>query len=272
MNQNLKAITPNVYLLDQNFFMPQLNRNRRIWVYLPSSYHQTQERYGVLYMQDGQNLFQTHTSAFGDWGIDKTLTKLENKGNKNIIVVGIDNGGEHRANEYAPWNRPKLGGGEGLHYSQFVAHTLKNYIDEHFRTKPEREHTGIGGSSMGGLISFYAGLKYPEIFSQLAILSPSFWFNRQIFEWVKEHPKRYETTICMIGSRTESYAMERDMTNMYWTLRNIGYRPDELAFQVRNKGKHNERFWAKEFSYIYQTLFKENMRAKTADKLPIIYG
>lgn len=271
MNQNLKAITPNVYLLDQDFFMPQLNRHRRIWVYLPTDYHQTSKRYGVLYMQDGQNLFQTNTSAFGEWGIDKTINKLEKKGHESAIVVGIDNGGEHRANEYAPWNRPKFGGGEGLHYAQFVAHTLKRYIDEHFRTKPEREHTGIGGSSMGGLISFYAGLKYPEVFSKLAILSPSFWFNRQIFEWTAQQPKRYATTICMVGSRTESSSMERDMSNMYWTLRNIGYNTEELVFELRNKGRHNEKFWSREFPTIYQTLFKEIPKLKVNNQ-PVIYG
>ena len=259
MNQNLKPVAPNVYLLEQDFYMPQLHRNRRIWIYLPSEYYHTQNRYEVLYMQDGQNLFQTNTSAFGEWGIDRTLHKLETKGNQGIIVVGIDNGGQHRANEYAPWNRAKLGGGEGLHYSQFIAHTLKNYIDEHFRTKPEREFTAIGGSSMGGLISFYTGLKYSEVFSKLAILSPSFWFNRQIFDWIKQQPKSYHATICMVGSRTESYGMERDISNMYWILRNMGYDEMELAFQIRNKGKHNEKFWGREFSFVFQSLFKDNM-------------
>ncbi len=255
---NFSTASANVHLLNQDFFIPQLNRYRRIWIYLPLDYAHTDHRYPVLYMQDGQNLFDARTSSFGEWGIDKTLNKLQNKGEKGIIVVGIDNGGEHRANEYAPWARPKFGGGEGLHYAQFVAHTIKPYIDNHFRTRPEREFVGIGGSSMGGLISFYTGLHYPEVFSQLAILSPSFWFNRQIFDWVAKQTKKYPMKICMVGSRMESYTMERDMTNMYWTLRNIGYSEEELAFAIRNKGKHNEKFWGKEFSFIHKSLFEQD--------------
>ena len=265
MNHYLNTVTGNVHLLQQDFFMPQLNRHRRIWIYLPTNYHQTNDRYAVMYMQDGQNLFATNTSAFGEWGIDKTLNKLQAKEHEGIIVVGIDNGGEHRIGEYAPWSRPKFGGGQGLHYAQFVAHTLKNYVDEHFRTKPEREFTGIGGSSMGGLISFYTGLHYPNVFSKLAVLSPSFWFNRQIFEWAAKQPKQFRTEICMIGSRTESLAMERDLKDMYWTLRNANYSEEELSFFVRDRGKHNEKFWAKEFAIAYQTLFKENIAKKVAN-------
>jgi len=208
-------------------------------------------------MQDGQNLFGTNTSAFGDWGIDSTLDKRK----EDIIIVGIDNGGEHRVSEYAAWNRQKFGGGQGLQYAQFLVHTLKPYIDEHFRTKSEREATGIGGSSMGGLISLYTGVLFPEIFSKLAILSPSLWFNKQIFEWLAQQSKQLETKICMVGSRAESYGMERDMTAMYWTLRNAGYTEEELSFFVRDKGKHNERFWAKEFEIVYKTLFKQKTKA-----------
>ncbi len=263
MNQNFNTTMGQVHLLNQDFFMPQLNRHRRIWVYLPTDYHQyTEKRYPVLYMQDGQNLFDTRTSSFGEWGVDKTLDKLQSKGNEGIIVVGIDNGGHHRANEYAPWARAKFGGGEGLDYAQFVGYTLKKYIDEHFRTQPQREFTGIGGSSMGGLISFYAGLRYPEVFSKLAIFSPSFWFNKQIFDWAGKQEKRFPMEICMVGSRIESNGMERDMTTMYWTLRNLGYAPEELSFVVRDKGKHNEKFWGREFSFIFQTLFEEKSKQK----------
>jgi predicted alpha/beta superfamily hydrolase len=258
MNHYSEVSVGNVHLLDQDFFMPQLGRHRRIWVYLPTDYHHTSKRYAVMYMQDGQNLFDTNTSAFGDWGIDKTLNKHQAKNKEGIIVVGIDNGGEHRMNEYAPWSRPRFGGGQGLPYAQFVAHTLKNYIDEHFRTKPEREFTGIGGSSMGGLISFYTGLHYADVFSKLAILSPSFWFNRQIFEWVAKQPKQFPMNVYMIGSRTESPVMERDLKDMYWTLRNVGYSEEELSFAVRDRGRHNEKFWAKEFGIAYQTLFNGN--------------
>lgn len=256
MNHHLNTTTGNVHLLHHHFFMPQLNRHRRIWIYLPEGYQHTEKHYPVLYMQDGQNLFDTHTSAFGDWGVDKTL----NKKKEEIIVVGIDNGSEHRVGEYSPWSRAKLGGGEGQQYAHFLANTLKPYIDTHFRTKPERASTGIGGSSMGGLISLYTGLLFPQIFSKLVVLSPSLWFNKQIFEWVAQRPKVVDSNICMIGSRTESYGMERDMVTMYGALRNAGYADEELSFLVRSRGKHNEKFWAKEFEVAYKILFKQRIK------------
>ncbi|HNQ27702.1 MAG TPA: alpha/beta hydrolase-fold protein, partial [Aquaticitalea sp.] len=158
--------TSNVQILDNSFFMPQLNRNRKIWIYLPLDYFTTTKTYPVLYMQDGQNLFDAATSFAGEWEVDETLNQLYSEGDYGAIVVGIDNGGGERLNEYSPWNNPSYGGGQGDLYMDFMVETLKPYIDANFRTKPQPQYNALIGSSMGALISTYGSVKFPEQFAK----------------------------------------------------------------------------------------------------------
>ncbi len=122
-----------VSILDSTFNIPQLNRTRRIWIYLPNDYGTTKKRFPVLYMHDGQNLFDEATSGFGEWGVDECLDSLFRQGKKECIVIGIDNGAK-RMNEYNPYEFKPYGNGEGDKYVDFLANTLKPYIDKNFRT------------------------------------------------------------------------------------------------------------------------------------------
>src|SRR5512139_2503958 len=133
---------------------PQLGNTRDIHVYLPPSYRASGRHYPVVYMHDGQNLFDPETSFSGEWGVDETLERLGPEG-VETIVVAIPNMGGARCDEYSPWTDPRAGGGRGDAYLAFIVETLKPRIDLKFRTRREREHTGIMGSSMGGLISLY---------------------------------------------------------------------------------------------------------------------
>jgi predicted alpha/beta superfamily hydrolase len=167
--------SPNVKVIDTAFFIPQLKRYRRIWVYLPPNYRIGKKRYPVLYMQDGQNLFDNATSYSGEWGVDEYLDSIFNLGRKEIIVVGIDNGLLKRMNEYNPYSFQQFGEGEGDKYVDFLVKTLKPFVDKHYKTLPGKKNTYIAGSSMGGLISLYAVLKYPSVFGGAGIFSPAFW-------------------------------------------------------------------------------------------------
>ncbi|MBZ0301052.1 MAG: alpha/beta hydrolase [Anaerolineae bacterium] len=164
-------------------YSPQLDNARSILVYLPSGYEPGEDRYPVLYMHDGQNLFDAYTSFAGEWHVDETLLRLETEGIK-AIVVGIPNGGSERVNEYSPFRDPRHGGGKGDRYLDFLADTLKPRIDADFRTLPGRDHTGLMGSSMGGLISLYGYFYRPETFGFAGAMSPAFWFaQRAIFPY-----------------------------------------------------------------------------------------
>jgi len=152
---------------------------RLCWVYLPPGYDQDDRRYPVLYMQDGQNLFDEEHSYAGEWQLDETLERMISSGElPAVIVVGIENGGAARMQEYGPWHDARWNeGGGGDSYLRAVADTLKPAIDAKYRTLSEPKHTYMAGSSLGGLISAYAGFEYASVFGGgIAAVSPSYWW------------------------------------------------------------------------------------------------
>ena len=193
----------NVQIISKEFEIPQLNRKRRIWVYLPPNYKISKESFPVIYMHDGQNLFDKKTSFSGEWNVDETLNKLFREKNLQLIVVGIDNGGKKRLDEYSPWKNNKYGGGEGDAYLDFITKTLKPYVDKSYRTKKDKNNTGIIGSSMGGLISHYAAFKYPNVFGKVGVFSPAFWFAPEIVEFSKKKGKLNNTKMYFLAGAKE---------------------------------------------------------------------
>ncbi|HMX39210.1 MAG TPA: alpha/beta hydrolase-fold protein [Saprospiraceae bacterium] len=254
---------PNVSILSSQFNMPQLNRKRRIWLYLPPDYGSSTKKYPVLYMHDGQNLFDSKTAAFGtEWKVDESLNTLHQQGDYGCIVVAIDNGGADRISEYSPWVNPQYGGGQGDEYMDFIIKTLKPHIDSNYRTLPGRLTTGIMGSSLGGLISFYGSVEYQEVFGKAGGFSPSFWFARQAEkDLVLANGHQAPIRIYLMAGTDEegdgnasNYVVE-DMQNIYNTLLSKGFTTGEMNFQTRSDGQHAEWFWAREFPDAYKWLF-----------------
>lgn len=248
----------NVHIIDTAFYIPQLDQFRRIWIYLPPDYEQSDAHYPVIYMHDGQNLFDDLTSYAGEWGVDETLNEMFNNGFNGIIVVGIDNGSEERLNEYSPWQRPDGNGGAGDKYAAFLVETLKPEIDKHFRTRPQREFTGIGGSSMGGLISLYTTLKYPDVFSRSLVFSPAFWFADESYEFAKEMKFDQDFRFHFLaGGKEYGEPSVPDKTQqMIDILRANGMAKHQYRFVVDPEGKHNEAFWREHFAEAMKFLFE----------------
>jgi predicted alpha/beta superfamily hydrolase len=223
---------------------PQLGIVRDIRVYLPPSYTAGTARYPVLYMHDGQNLFDEATAYAGDWGVDETMEALAGEGFE-AIVVGIPNMGPDRLDEYSPFVDGEHGGGRGEDYLAFVVHTLKPYIDASFRTLPEREQTGMLGSSLGGLISLYAFFRYPEVFGFAGAMSPAFWFaDRAIFPFVEEAETDGGRLYLDIGT-AEGEDTLTDTRRMAELLEAKGYQPGDQLRYVEDEGAgHNEAAWA----------------------------
>ena len=191
---------PIIEVIEQDYEIPQLGVKRKISALLPADYHDTDKVYPVLYLQDGQNLFNPH-APFGDWGIDHSLTGLAEQGMTDIIIIAIDHGEEERIYEYSPYYNPLFGEGKGKQYVSFLTDTLVPYINEHFRVSTRRHDTGIGGSSMGGLISLYAGgmeskQHIPNIKRLDEIMAPK--FNDLTFA-------RYKCSIYEQGQHGEFY-------------------------------------------------------------------
>ena len=247
----------NVHLISDSFLIPELKRTRKIWIYLPPDYETGKKKYPVIYMQDGQNLFDNSTSFSGEWEIDETSNKLFSKGDSAAIVVGIDNGGNHRIDDYSPWKNPNYGGGEGDLYAGFLAKTLKPYIDKNYRTLQNAKNTALIGSSMGGLISFYTGLKYPEKFRKLGIFSPSFWFaEADLKSFIQKNSKNFKKTqILFLAGTKESENMTKDIDEVIMLLKKK-IPEANLKTQFDPHGKHSESYWAKEFPKAYRWLFR----------------
>lgn len=245
----------NVKIVSTDFNMPQLNRTRRIWMYFPPDYETSGIRYPVLYMHDGQNLFDATTSFSGEWAVDETLNNLASQGKRVPIVVGIDNGGGDRIGEYTPFKNTQYGGGDGEKYLQFIVETLKPYIDQHYRTLPGRETTGILGSSLGGLISHYGSLAYQETFSKAGLFSPSYWFSDSVWKFTHDAGKRKDMKFYQLCGTNESSSMVAEMQRMNDSLVKIGYDQANVFNKVVTGGQHNETLWREAFGDAYLWLF-----------------
>ena len=254
--------------------IPQLgNRQRTIRVYVPPGYANGRGSFPVLYFQDAQSLFTP--GMFGDWLVDETVDRLVAGGRfAGVIIVAIDNS-EHRWNEYGPWTNRRMfdwvdstwsratEGGEGTAYLAFITNTLKPEIDRRYRTLHDREHTGIGGSSMGGIISLHAGLTRPDVFSKVMAMSPAVWFGESGGAWlqsnemlgfVRRHtlPKNVRFYVD-IGTNERSRNTDPTVVD---ALRSGGVPDSRLRFVVDTGAVHNEAPWAKRFEGAVRWLYR----------------
>lgn len=243
------SASENVSIMDSAFFMSELDRTRKIWLYLPPDYSSSKKSYPVLYMHDGQNLFDEATSYSGEWGVDEFLDSIFLKGKKEVIVVGIENGPK-RMSEYNPWEFKNFGKGEGDKYVDFLVKNLKPYIDKHYRTFSNKKNTFIAGSSMGGLISLYAVLKYPTVFGGAGIFSPAFWTASGIDSAVIARSKKMNSKLFFYAGGKEGDAMVPDMKRIEKEIRENSVSPVKEIIDPQQK--HNETAWRKYFPGFYK--------------------
>lgn len=242
-------------------FIPQLNRSRTVWVYLPDNYKQMGEPCPVIYMQDGQNLFYDKLTAYGmSWHVDKTLDALYKHTGRGVIVVGVESNDKHRFSEYSPWicsvssgnvraiaksgNR----GGEGKKYAEFFAKTLKPAIDAKYNTDKDRNATAVIGSSMGGFISCYLGLTYQRIYETMGLFSTATYFNQASFNrFLKKTPQTLPQHALVYCGGNEGEVIKDNAfvsecsVKLYKALASRSGVVAELL--VNSEMKHNENAW-----------------------------
>jgi predicted alpha/beta superfamily hydrolase len=235
---------------------PQLDNHRDVLVYLPASYEEGERRYPVIYMHDGQNLFDDRTAFAGAWRVDHALEDASRKG-LEAIVVALPNTGAERLNEYSPFTDAKHGGGKGEAYMRFIVDTVKGRIDERFRTVPDRNSTGIAGSSMGGLISLYGFFQHPTVFGFCGVMSPALWFaDGRIFDFVEESPF-VPGRIYMDCGTSEGARELMDVRRACALLHGKGYQTGrELLCVVEPGAAHNEKAWAARLHRKFQFLLR----------------
>lgn len=232
---------------------PQLKTSKKIWVYLPKNYAHSNKKYPVLYMHDAQNVFDEKTSYAGEWNVDETLDNI----NAQLIVIAVEHGGENRINELTPYKNEKYGGGNADNYLDFIVNTLKPEVDKRYRTKHNARNTAIMGSSLGGLVSFYATLKYPEVFGKAGCFSPSFWINRDSIYKLMDNTKNYKTKVYFLcGDNEGDPDMIKDLNAMEYKINSKRCECKKLNKKnIVKGGQHNEKLWREGFKNAYLWLF-----------------
>ena len=237
-----------VSLMDSAFAMRALDRKRKIWVYLPPGYKESKKNYPVIYMHDGQNLFDESQAEFGEWGIDEILDSLTLAGKPSAIIIGIENGPK-RLNEYNPYFFERAGQGEGDAYLDFIIKDLKPAVDKKYRTLKFKENTTIAGSSMGGLISYYAALKYDNVFGRAGVFSPAFWTAPAILPLTDSLASKAKGMYFFYKGELEGKEMIKKMDDV---ITSLGKSSNALIYNITDPtGKHNESAWRKWFTEFY---------------------
>ncbi|GAC1653855.1 MAG: hypothetical protein NVS9B15_14530 [Acidobacteriaceae bacterium] len=243
-----------------HFHSVLLEEERDLVVYVPEQYGAEEDvRFPVLYLHDGQNLFDPSTSYGGvDWRVDKTAEMLvQNNTIQPLIVVGIYNTGAKRLDEYTPTRDRKHGGGYANQYGRMLTDEIKPFIERTYRTLSGPQNTGLGGSSLGGLVSLYLGLQYPDCFGKLAVMSPSVWWNnRKILKFVAELEHKPDLKIWLDIGTAEGHTALADARLLRQELVKKGWREGmDLRYAEARGATHSEAAWAERVAPMLHYLF-----------------
>jgi len=224
---------------------PGLGIRRDLLACLPPSYAQSDQQYPVVYMQDGQNLFDEATSFAGSWNAAAIVETLAAEG-REAIIVGVPNAGPRRIDEYSPFADGFRGGGLARDYLQFLMNRVKPAVDAAFRTLPGARTTGLLGSSMGGLLSLFGFFERPDVFGLAGAMSPAFWFARRaIFPYVEKRPFHGGRLWLDAGTSEGPFALA-DVARMRDALIEKGYRLGrDLECVLETGGRHDEASWGR---------------------------
>lgn len=247
--------------------VPYTNLKRRVRVLLPRNYHRRRESFPVVYMQDGQNIFFDNESySKYSWRVIQTLRRYRNL--PDLIVVAIDNFEDDRSNEYSPWRLSSSPypedwnqGGYGQAYASFLLEEVKPYIDERYRTRPQREYTAVCGSSLGANISAYIGANYPDIVGRLGIFSLASWISKEDFKGLFERDLDKEQKIYIQVGTEEGYGEDRRLSRLtlnqayidssldyHQALIRGGLPIENIKLEIIAGARHEEKAWARAFS------------------------
>ncbi|MDD3568799.1 MAG: alpha/beta hydrolase-fold protein [Bacteroidales bacterium] len=252
--QLVSTASKSVFFTPTSIEIPQLNRRRTVRVYFPPNYSSSQG-FPVIYMFDGQNLFDASTAFAGEWRVDEVMDSLFERRGLGCIVVAIYHGEDERLNEYTPWpNNDKLGG-DGAKFAQFIVRDLKPYIDKYYRTLPDRNNTIIMGSSLGGLMALYTALEYPKVFGKAGVFSPSLWWSEEAFTQIEKFRKRQFQKIYLYGGEKESESLIPNIERAEKLLQEVGFSENEIFKSIAPDGRHNEYYWGREFPEALKWMF-----------------
>ena len=239
----------NVRILFDSLFVKSLKTKKQISIYLPPSYLKSKKKYPVIYMNDGQVLFdKAYTDDGNEWNLDEVMDTLNTIKKGEFIIIGISSA-ENRFPEYSPYETNKLKNPKGKLYLSFIINELLPYINKNFRTKTGPENTAIGGSSMGGLISYYAAIEYPAIFGSAAVFSPAYWNSISVDSLKKETINKtglIKSKIFLYGGGSEGVA---GLPSTLIELQQILSKNPSIKTKlvINDIGKHEDKYWTQPF-------------------------
>ncbi len=253
----MKQLTENpVHTASQNVhrvndaFVDDLNNKRNLQVFIPPGYYEDSITYPVIYMLDGESLFNDLTAGGYEWQVDEQIEKTIDTGGPPAIVIGIESN-EHRSKEYKPYRSGRDSEEEiyGKAFARFIAHTLKPMIDSLYRTKTDPANTIIGGCSLGGLLAYYTLMEHEDIFGKALVFSPSFWVSEEIFSIHQEKNISDKKLFLSVGSGEGN--MVGLSSRCYKNLKEAGMTKDQINY-VKQRGKrHDHRTWRAAFKIAY---------------------
>jgi predicted alpha/beta superfamily hydrolase len=260
----------NVQLAHEAFEMPRLKKFRHLWVYLPPGYEKNKKHYPVMYMHDGQNVFDEYFAPFGEWGVDECLDSLIAAGKPGCIVVAIENGQMDRMSEYNPyyftWKTEKdtfAFQPKADDYLLDIINNLKPFIDKKYRTLSSKENTIITGSSMGGLISYYAAARYPDVFGKAGIFSPAFWTASGIDSLTDTSGRNMKGKYFFYMGGKEGGTYVEDMKRI---CDKTGKNSAAFIYSVIDpEAEHKEKYWRQWFAEFYNWIMADGFNVKTGN-------
>ncbi len=263
LTAELAAAGPGQLRKHEKFSSRFLTKNRDLVVYLPGIYEKRPDlHFPVLYLEDGQNLFDPATSFIPGqyWRVGETADALIAQGAiQPLVIVGIYNTGRQRVNEYTPTRDRKLGGGKADKYGRLLVEELQPFIESRYRIAQSPANKGLGGSSLGGLLTIYLGMQYPQVFGKLAVLSPSVWWNqRAILKSVARAklPQQRPRIWLDVGTNEGGARTVENVTSLRDALVQKGWQENrDLHFEIFPGAQHNEAAWAQRVSPFLQFLF-----------------
>lgn len=238
---------------------------RELVVCLPPGYDENPlRRYPVMYFHDAQNVFEAHTAFIPGnyWQIGETAHHLmETERISDLILVGIPHGGDRRVDEFTPSRNPQNNyGGQAALYGRMLVEEVLPFIEHQYRVLPGAKNTGLGGSSLGGLVTIFLGIRYPEVFGKLAVMSPSVWWDyRMILRKIVSVTHRQRAKVwldvgCHEGSSPR--ATLRDVRLLRDVLVRKGWKSGINLFYYEDpEGGHDEKAWASRAPHMLQFLF-----------------
>ncbi len=251
------SASPNVTVLRDSIYIPYLDSKRTVHVYLPPDYDSTDKRYPVMYFMDGEALFDQVENEATEWRADEVMDSIAAAGGQTAILIGIQQSAVSRDDEYTPFPGPDYPDAHGDQFAEWLAYDFKEWVDDHYRTMPGAEYTGVGGCSRSAMMAYYALMTYPEVFGKGFIFSPSIWVDRERLMNLPDNVRDWtDKRVYVCIGDLEGGPMPGDSKAISAAMVTAGLNPDQLLYERIPELGHWHQTWQTAWPRAYDFLME----------------